>query len=243
MDSVRDAAGAVEPSARTPSVDESGRMSYLVDALMALPPLVILLAAFVFPAAEASVFVGLVVPGETAVIVAGVLAHFGRLPLWAVILAAMAGAIAGDQIGYQVGKRFGAHVLRRMPRWFYRHARPDRALTFVRRRGVMAVVLGRWTASLRALVPGVAGMSGLSLRRFSLANVAGGTVWAVACSLIGYLAGAGYRVAAERLHIGGGIVLAAVIVLLIVVTLIRRARARRLALVDEPTLEHELVDP
>jgi len=223
--------------------DESERMSYLVDALMALPPLVILVAAFVFPAAEASVFVGLVVPGETAVIVAGVLVHFGRLPLWAVMLAAMAGAIAGDQIGYQVGKRFGARVLRRMPRWLYRHARPDRALAYVRRRGEMAVVLGRWTASLRALVPGIAGMSGLSQRRFTLANVAGGTIWAVACSLIGYLAGAGYRVVADRLHIGGGIVVGAVILVLILVTVIRRVRARRLAQAEEPAREPELVDP
>jgi membrane-associated protein len=203
-------------------------MSYLVNALMALPPSVILIAAFLFPAAEASVFIGLVVPGETAVIVAGVLAHSGRLPLWAVIVAALAGAILGDQIGFQVGRRFGVRILKRMPRWLYRHGRPDRALAFVRRRGLLAVILGRWTASLRALVPGVAGMSGLGQRRFTAANIAGGTVWAVVCSLIGFLAGAGFRAVEQKLHIGAGIVLGIVILALIATTVIRRIRARRL---------------
>jgi membrane-associated protein len=216
-------------------------MSYLVDALMALPPSLILLAAFLFPAAEASVFIGLVVPGETAVIVAGVLAHFGRLPLWAVIVAALAGAIIGDQIGFLVGRRFGIKILKRMPRWLYRHGRPDRALAFVRRRGLAAVVLGRWTASLRALVPGVAGMSGLGQRRFTAANVAGGTVWAVVCSLIGFLAGAGFRVVEQKLHLGAGIVLGAVILALVATTIIRRIRARRLAPL-ESIPEPELLD-
>jgi membrane-associated protein len=203
-------------------------MSHLVDALMALPPSVILIAAFLFPAAEASVFVGLVVPGETAVIVAGVLAHSGRLPLWAVIVAAMAGAIVGDQIGYRVGRRFGVRILERMPPWLYRRGRPDRALSFVRSRGLLAVVLGRWTASLRALVPGVAGMSGLGQRRFTAANIAGGTIWAVVCSLIGFLAGAGFRAVEQKLHIGAGIVLGTVILALLVTTVIHRIRARRL---------------
>jgi undecaprenyl-diphosphatase len=216
-------------------------MSHLVAALMALPPAVILLAAFLFPAAEASVFIGLVVPGETAVIVAGVLAHSGRLPLWAVIVAALAGAILGDQIGFQVGRRFGVRILKRMPRWFYRHGRPDRALAFVRRRGPYAVILGRWTASLRALVPGVAGMSGLGQRRFTAANIAGGTVWAVGCSLIGFLAGAGFRAVEQKLHLGAGIMFAAVVLVLIAAAVIRRARARRLPpLEDIP--EPELLD-
>jgi membrane-associated protein len=222
-------------------LDESGRMSYLVDALMALPPSVILLAAFLFPAAEASVFIGLVVPGETAVIVAGVLAHSGRLPLWAVIVAALAGAIVGDQIGFQVGRRFGVRILKRMPRWLYRHGRPDRALAFVRRRGLLAVVLGRWTASLRALVPGVAGMSGLSQRQFTAANVAGGAAWAVVCSLIGFLAGAGFRAVEQRLHIGAGIMFGVIVLILVVTTVIRRFRARRLP-PFEVIPEAELVD-
>lgn len=205
-------------------------MSHLIDllmsALMALPPALILLAAFLFPAAEASLFVGLVVPGEIAVIAAGVLAHAGVLPLWAVMVCAAAGAVVGDQIGFHVGRRYGPALLERMPRWMRHRDQHERVLTLVRRRGALAVVIGRWTASLRALVPGVAGMSGLSARTFTLANAAGGVVWAVAVSLAGYLAGAGYRQVEQQLNLGGEVVLGAVAVLAIVVWLLRRRHHR-----------------
>lgn len=203
-------------------------MSHLVDLLMSalttLPPGLVLLVAFVLPAAEASVFVGLLVPGETAVIAAGVLAHAGLLPLSTVMVSAGAGAVVGDQIGFRVGRRYGSAVLDRMPRWLHRRDQHQRVLDLVRRRGALAVVLGRWTASLRALVPGVAGMSGLSTRTFSYANAAGGVVWAVSVSLLGYLAGAGYRQVEQQLNVGGGLVLAGLAVVALAVWLVRRGR-------------------
>src|SRR3954454_9428231 len=122
-------------------------MSSLTSLLLALPASVILLVAFLLPAAEASTFLGVIVPGETAVLVAGVLAQSGRLPLWAVIVAATLGAVLGDQIGFFVGRRHGQPLLYRLPPWIIRHARPERVLDLVRRRGAVAVVLGRWTAS------------------------------------------------------------------------------------------------
>jgi membrane-associated protein len=203
-------------------------MSHLVDQLMsaltALPPGLILVVAFLFPAAEASVFVGLVIPGETAVIVAGVLAHEGLVPLWAVAACAAAGAILGDQIGFQVGRRYGPALLDRLPRWLRHRRQTERVLALVRRRGAVAVLLGRWTASLRALVPGVAGMSGVSARTFTVANALGGTVWAVAVTLLGFLAGAGYRHVEQQLDRGTGLVVAALAVTTLVVWLHRRRR-------------------
>ncbi len=198
----------------------------VMSALTALPPALILLTAFLLPAAEASMFIGLVVPGETAVVAAGVLAHAGVLPLWAVIVCAAAGAIVGDQIGFRVGRRFGPGLLDRLPRWMRHRDQHERVLSLVRRQGAQAVILGRWTASLRALVPGVAGMSGLSSRRFTIANAGGGMVWAVAVALLGYLAGAGYRQVEQRLNVGGGVVLAGLTVTAVVVGLLRRRRHR-----------------
>jgi membrane-associated protein len=92
-------------------------MTAVTSLLLALPASVILLVAFLLPAAEASTFLGIVVPGETAVLVAGVLAHSGRLPLWAVILAATLGAVLGDQVGFFLGRRHGQPLLDRLPRW------------------------------------------------------------------------------------------------------------------------------
>ena len=201
-------------------------MSRLVDLLLSLPPLVVLAIAFLLPAAEASVFVGVLIPGETAVVVAGVLAQAGVLPLWAVMVASAAGAVLGDQIGFLLGRRYGESLLNRMPAWVNRHDRAIRVLDLVRRRGVAAVLLGRWTASLRAFVPGMAGLSGLRHRTFSGANLAGGVIWAVAVSLLGYLAGAGFRRVEHQLNLASGVVLGALALLAVALILIRRLRGR-----------------
>ncbi|KAA8938841.1 DedA family protein, partial [Mycobacterium sp.] len=81
-------------------------MNQALDWLVRLPAGVLLGAAFLLPLLEASAFVGIVFPGETAVLLAGVAAGQGALSLWLVILVASAGAIIGDSVGYQVGKHY-----------------------------------------------------------------------------------------------------------------------------------------
>jgi len=187
-------------------------VSTVFATLVALPPWLVLTVVLLLPALEASALVGLVVPGEIAVLVGGVVAHAGSLPLWAVIVAAVCGAVLGDQIGYTVGRRYGRRVLDRLPRRLRRSGDVERALDLVRRRGALAVLLGRWAAALRALVPGIAGMSGLRRGRFTVANVIGGTLWAGTVSVLGYVAGASYGVLEHRLGMAGGVVLAVVVV-------------------------------
>ncbi|MGC1215681.1 MAG: DedA family protein [Micromonospora sp.] len=209
-------------------------MDRVLSLLVALPPALVLALVFLLPALEASTFLGLVVPGEIAVLVGGVLAHEGRLPLWAVVVAAVVGAALGDQVGYLIGRRYGRRLLERTPRRFVRSGELHRALELIRRRGAMAVVLGRWAAALRALVPGLAGMSGIPQRTFTLANVAGGALWAFTVAVLGYLAGASFRLLERRLGWGGEALLA-VVVLLVVVRIVRARRAaRRGAAAAEP---------
>lgn len=200
-------------------------MDAVVDAVVGLPPWLVLGLVFLLPALEASVFVGLVVPGEIAVVVGGVVAHGGGLPLLAVIVAAVAGAVTGDQVGYVVGRRFGPGLLERLPARVHRSGELDRALDVLRRRGAPAVAFGRWVAALRALVPGLAGMSGMRRLPFTVANVLGGALWASTVAVLGYLAGASYRALQERLGLAGGI--ASGVVVLLVLTLWWRARRRR----------------
>lgn len=210
-------------------------MTEIANWLLSLPPYLLLFLAFLLPAAEASLFVGVLVPGETVVLLAGVLAQAGVLPLWAVMVAATAGALLGDQVGFWVGRRYGPALLERMPRWLHRRTHPDQVLALVRRRGVLAVVLGRWTASLRALVPGIAGMSGLHPRTFTLGNATGGVVWGVSVALLGYLAGAGYRQVEHRLNLGGGIALGGLLVVLGVFSLVKHLRRRTRGRISERT--------
>lgn len=199
-------------------------MSALVDAIVALPPWLVLALVFALPALEASVFVGLVVPGEIAVLVGGVVAHGGGLPLWTVIIAAVAGAVVGDQVGFVVGRRYGQGLLGRLPARVRRSGEVDRALSLVRRRGAWAVVLGRWAAALRALVPGVAGMSGMPRGRFTVANVTGGALWATTVAVLGFAAGASYRALERWLGMGSEAVLV-VMALALVVWVLRGRRA------------------
>ena len=205
-------------------------MSALFDAILGLPPWLVLVLVCALPAAEASTLIGLVVPGEVAVLVGGVVAHGGGLPLWAVIVAAVLGAAGGDQVGYLVGRRYGQRLLDRLPARVRRSGDVDRALDLVRRRGAVSVLIGRWAAALRALLPGIAGMSGMSRVRFTAANVAGGTIWAAAVAVAGYLAGASYRVLERRLGLGGE-VLVGVAVVAVVVWFVwsRRTKQRRSA--------------
>ncbi|WP_322748263.1 MULTISPECIES: DedA family protein [unclassified Frankia] len=141
--------------------------------------------------AEAAVFLGFVLPGETAVLLGGVLAsqHAVSLPGMAAIV--VAAAIGGDTVGYEVGRHFGDRILA-LPILRRRHRAIDRARVYLRTRGGRAVFLGRFTAFLRAVMPGLAGASRLPYRRFLTFNAAGGLLWGIGFTLLGYAAGASY---------------------------------------------------
>ena len=168
-------------------------MSGFVDHLLSLPAWVALLIVFAIPALESSAFLGFVFPGETVVILGGVMASLGRAPLAAMIAAAVVGAILGDAIGYGVGHRWGRQVLDSTLGRFVDARHLDRAEEALRRRGAWAVFVGRFTVALRVMVPGLAGMSRLPLRTFLPANVAGGIAWGATMVTAGYLAGTGYK--------------------------------------------------
>ncbi len=135
---------------------------------------------------EAAFLVGMVLPGETALLVAGVFCQRGTLSLAIMIPLAVVCAIAGDSVGYEFGKKFGPPLRRsRLGRWVGEH-RWAKVDGFLHRHGGKAVLLGRLTALLRALMPSMAGMSGMRYRTFLLWNAVGGLIWAPSCVLLGY---------------------------------------------------------
>jgi membrane-associated protein len=202
-------------------------LTSVLDTLVSVPVWLLLTLVFLFPALEASVFLGLVVPGETMVVLGGVAAQGGRVPLVAVIVAAILGAVIGDQVGFHVGRRYGSRLVGRMPAETRRGQHLGSALTFVRRRGPIAVTFGRWTASLRSLVPGIAGMSGMGQRSFTAANVVGGVVWATVVAVAGYLAGKSYRALENNLGLAANIMLGLTVGVVLVFWLRTVLRHRR----------------
>ena len=201
------------------------------DFFLGLPGPLALLLVFALPAAEASLFIGFVFPGEVAVILGGVLANQGRLSLPLVITAAVAGAIAGDAVGYWVGRRWGERLLNRTVGRFVKQEHLDQARAYLSRRGGRAVFLGRFTASLRALVPGLAGLSGMPYRTFATWNVIGGAIWAATFVIAGYLAGSAWKQVEGAAGRAGFAALGLVIVAVVVMSL-RRRRSSRSALPD-----------
>jgi len=168
-------------------------VSWISDHLLALNGTLVLLAVFLLPALESSVFLGFVIPGETAVVIGGVTAYNGTNPLWAVVLTAVAGAVIGDSIGYAVGKRWGDSLLNRIPHRLIKPAHIRQSKDMIQRLGGRAVFAGRFAAALRALVPGLCGVSDMRYRTFALWNVLGGAFWATGFVLLGYFAGAGWH--------------------------------------------------
>ena len=147
-------------------------------------PLFILLIVLAF--AEAAVFLGFVLPGETSLLIGGVLAHEGVWPLWLFWICAILGAIAGDSVGYEIGKHFGPRIksgrfgrLIGVKRWrIAEHI-------FEKYHGG-AIFFGRSQALLRALVPALAGMHKVPYRTFLKWNTAGGFVFSSIVVFLGY---------------------------------------------------------
>ena len=169
-------------------------MTSLIEHILSLSGWVALLIVFAVPALESSAFLGFVFPGETALILGGVLASYGRVSLWAVLIAGISGAIIGDSVGYLVGREYGRRMLQAGPfRRFVKPQRLDRAHDYLARRGGRAVFFGRFTAALRVMVPGLAGMARMPYRVFLPFNVAGGAIWGAMMILLGYIAGASWK--------------------------------------------------
>jgi membrane protein DedA with SNARE-associated domain len=157
----------------------------VIDTLLSVPPWIALLiiAALVF--GEAALLFGFVLPGETAVVYGGVLAAAGKVSVAVVLLVVWVAAVVGDSIGFEVGRVLGP----RLTRAPILRNHPDRiagAQDYLRSKGGRAVVMGRFTAFLRAVMPGLAGASRMPYRRFLVFNVIGGVLWGTVCVLLGY---------------------------------------------------------
>lgn len=200
-------------------------LTSLVDRILNLPAGWVYTVVGLLVFIEDALFVGFVIPGETAAVLGGVVASRGHVHVVLVAAIVVVAAIVGDQVGFTVGERFGPRLLDSR---FLRGRRPQlaKAQDFLARRGGAAVFGGRFLAFFRAVMPALAGMSGMHrFRRFLPWNAAGGLVWGVGYVLLGYLAGNSYARVEKLLGRGFAVAAAVVVVAVLIGWRIRRHRA------------------
>jgi len=197
-----------------------------MNALLDLHGLVVYLLVGLVVFAEDALFVGFVLPGETAAVLGGVAAQRGNVSLVPMLVTVVAAAIVGDSAGYEVGARFGTRLLS-LPVLRRRQQRIDSAREMLAKRGAPAVFLGRFVAFLRAMMPFLAGSSHMPYRRFLTWNALGGLAWGTGAVLVGFLAGNSYSTVEKYFGRVTALVAVAVVVIAIVVWRIRKRRRDR----------------
>jgi membrane-associated protein len=197
-----------------------------------------LLLVFLLPALESSVFLGFVIPGETAVVVGGFLAYEHRVSFAGVLVAAILGAVIGDSIGFWVGERWGDALLGRLPKKLIKPQHVVQGKDMIKRLGGRAVFAGRWVSVLRALVPGLCGTSKMRYRTFLLWNAIGGITWAVGYTLLGFLAGSAWKRVEHYTSVVSYALLGAIVLAVVGVIVVKHRRQHER---DEETLR-EMAD-
>ncbi|WP_225847106.1 DedA family protein [Streptomyces sp. HPF1205] len=172
---------------------------------------------------EDALFFGFVLPGETAVVLGGVIANQGRVSVYWLCAVVVFAAVLGDSVGYEVGRRLGPRILDAKGLRSHRE-RIGKAQDLIRRRGPVAVFLGRFIAFFRALMPALAGISRMPYRVFLAFNALGGLVWGVGFTLLGYFAGTAYK---RIEHVAGTAVAATVAGVVVIALIVWHIRRRR----------------
>jgi membrane protein DedA with SNARE-associated domain len=196
----------------------------LLDNIAELGPGVLHLVVFFLAFSETALFLDLIIPGEAGMVVAGAAAARADASLPTMILAAAAGAIAGDTVSYLIGRRWGmaliqhwAPIRRRL------EPRVERAHDFFDRRGGAAVFFGRFVGVVRGVIPAVAGIAEMPYRRFLAWNVLASVTWTAAVISAGYLLGRNVEKVVSRLGLAITLV---VVVAFVAVWWYRRHRRR-----------------
>jgi membrane-associated protein len=139
---------------------------------------------------ESGLLVGFLLPGDSLLFTAGLLSANDKLPdLWVLLVTIPLAAIAGDQVGYAIGRKGGPAVFKRPDSRFFREEYVERSREFFDRYGARTIVIARFVPIVRTLAPVMAGVSRMNYRTFVVYNVIGGIGWGVSITTLGYFLG------------------------------------------------------
>ena len=139
---------------------------------------------------ESGLLVGFFLPGDSLLFTAGLLSSTGVLPpLWVLLVTVPLAAIAGDQVGYLIGRRAGPAIFSRPESRLFHHEHVERANAFFERYGGRTIVLARFVPIVRTFAPVCAGVARMRYRTFVAYNVVGGILWGAGVTALGYFLG------------------------------------------------------
>ncbi|HSX47498.1 MAG TPA: DedA family protein [Patescibacteria group bacterium] len=144
----------------------------------------LLIAVVIF--AESGMFIGFFFPGDTLLLGAGVIAATGKLNLVSLIPVIAIAAIAGDNTGYQIGRRFGRRLFSKKDSLFFKQEHVAKAEQFYEKYGAKTMLFAHFFPVIRTFVPPVAGVARMRYSLFVLCDAIGDTAWAFTVTLIGY---------------------------------------------------------
>lgn len=139
--------------------------------------------------AESGLLIGLVLPGDSLLITAGLLSAQGSLSIFGVIIAAVLGAVLGDTTGFWIGRRLGPAVFRKPESRFFKPAYVERAHGYFEHYGISTLVIARFVPVVRTFVPTMAGVGEMHYPNFLLYNVIGGILWGAGIPVAGFYLG------------------------------------------------------
>jgi membrane-associated protein len=139
---------------------------------------------------ESGLLVGFFLPGDSLLFTAGMLSANNVLPdLWVLLVTIPLAAIAGDQVGYAIGRKAGPAIFNRPDSRFFHHEHVERAQEFFDRHGPRTIVVARFVPIVRTFAPVTAGVARMNYRIFLTYNIVGGVLWGVGVTLLGYFLG------------------------------------------------------
>jgi membrane-associated protein len=181
---------------------------------------------------ETGLFVGFFLPGDSLLVTAGILAGQNLIPLRWLLLPGIFLAIAGDQLGYWIGRSAGPALYRRENSFFFRRSHLQRAHEFYEKYGGRAVILARFVPIVRTFCPPVAGAAAMRYSTYLMYDIFGGTLWISSMLLGGYIAGSRIPNIGKYLHF----IIAGIIFLSILPPIISILRARRRSVSATPSV-------
>jgi membrane-associated protein len=171
---------------------------------------------------ETGLFVGFFLPGDSLLVTAGIFAAAGQLPLASLLALVTLCSIAGDQVGYWIGRKAGSALYSRPDSLIFKKRHLERAHVFYEKYGTKTIIIARFVPIVRTFCPPVAGAARMSYSRYLAFDILGGILWVDGLILGGYFLGSVVPNIGQRIHY----VIAVVVFLSLLPAIIGALRAR-----------------